>query len=122
MALQSSGAVYLGLDNLGVVRLVGRLLDGHRSSVPFELVKDADLLLLTQRMLRLRVWTRFGFPRSRVMLMRAWFLTVAFERLTGWATTLLMRLLTLVAGGSVMLSLMRVVICLGLWSLVPCYL
>ena len=39
-ALQSSGAVHLGVDNLGVVRHVGRLLDGHFGSVPFELIKD----------------------------------------------------------------------------------
>ena len=29
LALQSSCAVHLGVDNLGVVRHVGRLLDGH---------------------------------------------------------------------------------------------
>ena len=51
LALQSSGAVHLGVDNLGVVRHVGRLLDGHHASVPFELVKDGDLLLLIERML-----------------------------------------------------------------------
>ena len=49
-ALQSFSAVHLGVDNLGVVRHVGRLLDGH----PFELVKDGDLLLLIERMLRFR--------------------------------------------------------------------
>ena len=38
LALQSSGAVHLGVDNLGVVRHVGGLLDGRRCSVPFELV------------------------------------------------------------------------------------
>ena len=54
LALQSSGAVHLGVDNLGVVRHVGRLLDGHHGSFPFELVKDGDLLLLVERMLRLR--------------------------------------------------------------------
>ena len=54
LALQSSCAVHLGVDNLGVVRHVGRLLDGCRSLVPFELVKDGDLLLLIERMLRLR--------------------------------------------------------------------
>ena len=53
LALQSSGAVHLGVDNLGVVRHVGRLLDGHHGSVPFELVKDGDLLFLIQRMVRL---------------------------------------------------------------------
>ena len=54
LALQSSGAVHLGVDNLGVVRHVGRLLDGRPSTIPFELLKDGDLLLLINRMLRLR--------------------------------------------------------------------
>ena len=40
LALQSSGAVHLGVDNLGVVRYVGRLLDGHHGSAPFKLVND----------------------------------------------------------------------------------
>ena len=51
LALQSSGAVHLGVDNLGVVRHVGRLLDGRPGSVPFELLKDGDLLLLIDRMI-----------------------------------------------------------------------
>ena len=42
------------VDLLSVVRHVGRLLDGHHGSVPFELVKDGDLLLLIERMLHLR--------------------------------------------------------------------
>ena len=54
LALQSSGSVHLGVDNLGVVRHVGRLLDGCRGTVPFELVKDGDLLLLVERMLHVR--------------------------------------------------------------------
>ena len=54
LALQSSGAVHLGVDNLGVVRHVGRLLDGRHGPTPFELVKDGDLLLLIERMLHLR--------------------------------------------------------------------
>ena len=45
---------HLGVDNLGVVRHVGRLLDGRPGSIPFELLKDGDLLLLIDRMLRLR--------------------------------------------------------------------
>ena len=53
-ALQSSDAVHLVVDNIGVVRHVGRLLDGRRGSAPFELVNDGDLLLLVQRMLHLR--------------------------------------------------------------------
>ena len=46
LALQTSRAVHLGVDNLGVVRHVGRLLSGCRRSKPFELVDDGDLLLL----------------------------------------------------------------------------
>ena len=54
MALQSSGAVHLGVDNLGVVRHVGRLLDGHPGPTPFELVNDGDLFLLIEHMLHRR--------------------------------------------------------------------
>ena len=54
LALQTSRAVHLGVDNLGVVRHVGRLLDGCRSSKPFELVDDGDLLLLIDCMLQQR--------------------------------------------------------------------
>ena len=50
LALQSSGAV----DNLGVVRHVGRLLSGCHSPKPFELVNDGDLLLLIDCMLHQR--------------------------------------------------------------------
>ena len=54
LALQSSDAVHLGVDNLGVVRHVGRLLDGRRGSIPLELVTDGDLLLPIERMLHLQ--------------------------------------------------------------------
>ena len=50
LALQSSDAAHLKVDNLGVVRHVGRLLDGRHGSFPFERVKDGDLLLLIGRM------------------------------------------------------------------------
>ena len=84
LALRSSGAVHLGVDDLGVVRHVGRLLDGRRGSVPFELVKDGDLLLLVEKMLHLRGLDTFRITKGyRVMLMRVWFLTVGFGRLTG---------------------------------------
>ena len=46
LALQSSGAVHLGVDNLSVVRQVGRLLDGRHCPTLFELVKDGDLLFV----------------------------------------------------------------------------
>ena len=48
--LQSSSAVHLGVDNLGVVRHVGRILDGRPGCChPFELVNDGDLLLFLIR-------------------------------------------------------------------------
>ena len=49
LASQSSSAVHLGVDHLGVVRHVGRLLDGRHGSIPLEIVKDGDLLLLVER-------------------------------------------------------------------------
>ena len=52
--MQASDAIHLGLDNLKVVRQVGRLLDGVRSSRPAELVNDGDLPMLIGRILELR--------------------------------------------------------------------
>ena len=54
LALQAANAVHLGVDNLGVVRHVGRLLDGNVGSCPAELVKDGDVILLMGRMLEMR--------------------------------------------------------------------
>ena len=54
LALQASCGAHLGVDNLNVVRHVGRLLDGGPSGRPFEIVKDGDLLCLIDRMLMLR--------------------------------------------------------------------
>ena len=54
LALQTSRAVHLGVDNLGVVRHVGSLLSGCRRSKPFELVDDGDLLLLIDCILHRR--------------------------------------------------------------------
>ena len=53
-ALQASCGVHLGVDNLNVVRHVGRLLDGGPGARPFEIVKDGDLLCIIDRMLQLR--------------------------------------------------------------------
>ena len=44
LALQSSHAVHLVVDNLNVVRHVGRLLDARIGSSPFELVNDGDFV------------------------------------------------------------------------------
>ena len=54
LALQASDGVHLGVDNLSVVRHVGRILDGWVSSHPCELLPDGDLLLLIERMLHIR--------------------------------------------------------------------
>ena len=37
LSLQSFDAGHVGVDNLGVVRHVGSLLNGHHGSTPFEL-------------------------------------------------------------------------------------
>ena len=39
-------AVHVEDDNLNVVRHVGRILDGVRSSCPAELLNDGDLIML----------------------------------------------------------------------------
>ena len=54
LALQSVDAVHLGVDNLGLVRHIGRLLDGRSCCTALELVSDGDLLVLFRRMLDLR--------------------------------------------------------------------
>ena len=52
--MQASCGAHLGVDNLNVVRHVGRLLDGGPGARPFDIVKDGDLLCLIDRMLQLR--------------------------------------------------------------------
>ena len=54
LALQANDGVHLGVDNLGVVRHVGRILDGKLSCRPFELLPDGDPLFLIERMLHIR--------------------------------------------------------------------
>ena len=54
LALQSAEAVHVGVDNLGVVRHVGRLLCDSPPSTPLELVTDGDLVILIRRMIDLR--------------------------------------------------------------------
>ena len=67
------------------------------------------LLCLLVGCFRFRVWTKLGFLRLRVMLMRVWFWMAGFESWIAWETMPQMRRLTLVAGG-----LMLVV-----WSVAP---
>ena len=54
LALQAGDGIHLGVDNFGVVRHVGRILDGRPPSRPFELLPDGDLLFLFERMLSIR--------------------------------------------------------------------
>ena len=116
LALQAADGIHLGVDNLGVVRHVGRLLDGSVGSRPPELVKDGDLILLIGRMLWLGVWTLIGLPRTRVMLMRLWLGMVGFVILmvgnnAADAADFGRR-------GFLLLLLMLAAILLGLWQVV----
>ena len=54
LALQATNAVHLGVDDLNVVRHVGRLLDGLSTVCPFELVDDGDLIILIRKLLSIR--------------------------------------------------------------------
>ena len=49
LALQATNAVHLAVDNLNVVRHVGRLLDGLSGARPLELVDDGDLIILIRK-------------------------------------------------------------------------
>ena len=86
------------VDNLGVVRHVGRLLDGRSSSTLLELVTDGDQVLLIETMLHLR-----GLDTVRITKVKGHADEVVVHdgrvrELDSWVTTLLMRLLTLVVG------------------------
>ena len=65
LALQANHGVHLGVDNLGVVRHVGRILDGWVSSRPCELLPDGDLLFLFVRMLHFRGFFQRVFLRFK---------------------------------------------------------
>ena len=54
LALQALDAVHLGVDDLNVVRQVGRLLDGVEWSRPAELMNDSDLFTLVRQMIERR--------------------------------------------------------------------
>ena len=96
VALQAADGIHLGVDNLGVVRHVGRLIDGNVESYPAELVKDGDLILLIGRILEMR-------GRETV---RTWFGKVGFASLVAQGTMTLMKLLTLDDGELTFLLLM----------------
>ena len=54
VALQAYWPCHLGIDNLNVVRSIGRLLDAGCLAKPLPLVKDGDLVALVQHMIRTR--------------------------------------------------------------------
>ena len=54
VALQAYWPCHLGIDNLNVVRSIGRLLDADCLARPLPLVKDGDLVALVQYMIRTR--------------------------------------------------------------------
>ena len=54
VALQAYWPCHLGIDNLNVVRSIGRLLDAYCLAKPLPLVKDGDLVALVQYMIRTR--------------------------------------------------------------------
>ena len=52
--MQAYWPCHLGIDNLDVVRSIGRLLDADCLPKPLPLVKDGDLVALVQYMIRTR--------------------------------------------------------------------
>ena len=54
VVLQAYWPCHLGMDNLNVVRSIGRLLDADCLAKPLPLVKDGDLVALVQYMVRTR--------------------------------------------------------------------
>ena len=51
LALQAYYPCHLGIDNLNVARIIGRLLDRGALATPLPLVKDGDLVAIVQHML-----------------------------------------------------------------------
>ena len=78
VALQAYWPCHLGIDNLNVVRSIGRLLDADCLAKPLPLVKDGDLVALVQYMIRTRGVIRCGSLRLRVMLRMMMFNMVVF--------------------------------------------
>ena len=97
VALQAYWPCHLGIDNLKVVRSIGRLLDAGCLAKPLPLVKDGDLVALIQYMIRTRGRdTVRGLRRSRVMLMMMMFSMVRFDYLINRVMLRLILLLILV--------------------------
>ena len=76
--LQGSPSV----DNLDVVRHVGRIMVGKEPEKPCELLVDGELLLLDRSLVSKRSQGLVPFQRVRVMQMMRWFAAVGFVKLT----------------------------------------
>ena len=78
LALQASCGVHLGVDNLNVVRHVGRMLDDNLGTRPFQVIPDGDLLCLVHQMLLYGDWTQSRSLKLKVMRVKIWLLMVVF--------------------------------------------
>ena len=85
-------------------------MNDHCGSTLFELVTDGDLLVLIDRMLHLGGHDTVRSGKVKGQADDGRFLMVGFVSLTSLVMMLLMRLPTLVVGGSDLLSLMLIVI------------
>ena len=88
----------LGLIILGVVRHVGRILDGKLPSRPFELLPDGVLLFLIERMLRIRGLGSVRLSKVKGHADEAMVRTGTVRGLDKLGNDGLMRLLNLVVG------------------------
>ena len=68
LAMQAYWPCHLGIDNLNVVRSIGRLLDADCSAKPLPLGKDCDLVALVQYMIRTRGRETVRVTKVKVML------------------------------------------------------
>ena len=118
-ALQAAVGIYVGVDNLGVVRHVGRLLDGNVTSRPAELVKGGDLITLIGRMLRLRGLDTVRITKVKGHADEGVVRDGGVRELDRLAAMRLMTRLTWVAAGLNCRSLMMGEFCWSLWSVVP---
>ena len=69
LALQAYYPCHLGIDNLNVARIIGRLLDRGSLGTPLPLVPDGDLVAVVQHMLIAWGLVRLGLLRLKVMLL-----------------------------------------------------
>ena len=104
LAPQAADSIHFGVDNLGVVRHVGCLLDGNTCSCPVELVHGGDLIILNDKILdmRGRGTVRVAKVKGHDVEGMVWW---GFVSLIAWGTMRLMRPLT-VGGEELMFPLL----------------